>query len=77
MVILLAFAYLYLHLSLLSLSSSHLPSSSSLNQHTNCKELRVFVSLNLAVSYMKVGAAKEMELAALMTSVNSDGATIT
>ena len=76
MVILLAFAYLYLPLSLLSLASSHLPFS-SLNQHTNCKELRVFVSLNLAVSYMKVGAAKEMELAALMTSVNSDGATIT
>lgn len=45
-------------------------------QHTNCKELRVLVSLNLAISYMKVGVAKEVELAALMTSLNSESSSI-
>lgn len=45
-------------------------------QHTNCKELRVLVSLNLAISYMKVGVAKEVELASLMTSLNSEGSSI-
>lgn len=52
-------------------------SSLPLLQHTNCKELRVLVSLNLAISYMKIGLAKEVELAALMTSLNSEGTTIT
>ena len=46
-------------------------------QHTNCKELRVLISLNLAICFMRIGQAKEVELAALMTSVNSDGAGIT
>ena len=45
-------------------------------QHTNCKELRVLVSLNLAISYMKVGVNKEVELASLMTSLNSEGSSI-
>ena len=46
-------------------------------QHTNCKELRVLISLNLAVCFMKMGTSKDAELAALMTSVTSDGAGVT
>jgi MAternally-affected-uncoordination protein len=46
-------------------------------QHTNCRELRVLISLNLAVCFMKMGTSKDAELAALMTSVTSDGAGVT
>ena len=57
--------------------SSLFPPTSPCPQHTNCHELRVLVSLNLAISYMKVGGAKEAELAALMTSLDSEGGNMT
>lgn len=44
-------------------------------QHTNSGELRVFVSLNLALSYMKLGDSRSTELNALMKSIESDSAT--
>ena len=44
-------------------------------QHTNSGELRVFVSLNLALCYMKLGEPRSTELAALMKTVESDSAT--
>ena len=46
-------------------------------QHTNCRELRILVSLNLAICFMKMGEGKETELAALMTSVTSEATGIT
>ena len=57
-----------LQVSLLSIS---LPPPLLFPQHTDCKELHLLASLNLAICFMKLGAKKEAELAALMASINS------
>jgi len=44
-------------------------------QHTNCGELRTYVSLNLALTYLKMGVSRQAELAALMKSLETDSVT--
>lgn len=43
-------------------------------QHTNSSELRTFVSLNLALTYMKLGDSHTTELGALMKCLESETA---
>lgn len=44
-------------------------------QHTNSGELRTYVSLNLALTYMKVGQSRISELTALMKVLDTDSVT--
>ena len=44
-------------------------------QHTNSGELRTYVSLNLALTYMKVGVSRVSELTALMKALDTDSVT--
>ena len=38
-------------------------------QHTNLEPLRLFISLNLAIAYIKIGSSKESEVSELVTMV--------
>ena len=38
-------------------------------QHTNLEPLRLFISLNLAITYIKIGSSKESEVSELVTVV--------
>ena len=44
-------------------------------QHTNSGELRTYVSLNLALTYLKLGPSRNSELAALMKALETDSVT--
>lgn len=41
-------------------------------QHTNSEPLRLFISINLAITYIKIGPEKESELSALVSSIQPD-----
>ena len=38
-------------------------------QHTNLEPLRLFISLNLAIAFIKIGSSKESEVSELVTVV--------
>lgn len=58
-----------------SLSVLFLPFCFLFMQHTNNGELRTYVSLNLALTYLKMGDSHQSELAALMKSLETDSVT--